>query len=780
METYPELKFSYSNAVLYQWIQNSAPELFHKIQRFVKGGRWELIGGWITEADCNLPSGESFIRQALYGKKFFRDNFGQEVNTGYCPDAFGHCGGLPQILKQTGYKYYVFSKPRLDESFPHLFQWQSADGSRIPAWRVYGGYATGPDSTPESLEEEILYALENNFPPECSHTALMLGLGDHGGGPSETQIKAVIKLAERKDLPHIKFSTFSELFAGLRNDISFDALPVVKGEIQPHNIGCYSANGEIKHLNRRAEIELFKAETVETVAKQYYDAPYQASPLEEAWENLLFNQFHDIIAGTCIEPCYNDAAESIGSAIHTAKKTITSRLHMISGKVDTSRFKYNGLFVFNPLPWEREEQISIDMFTSIDACQGPVIQSVIDPESGRLLPVQWAEADSPYGPWLVEWKKLLVSVKLPPCGYKVFQLSPDKPDDKNIPVPPVIWERSENKLGIRNVKDDSGNSCLSEDISLIVCEDYSDTFGHGRTSFLGEKKYFSFEKEYAIEQDPLQYRSRLTGKFGNSDLSMQVSTRTGKAYLDLDISGNWQEHHKLLKLEVPAGLTDSKAFFHMPFESIERKANDSEVPGHSWCALSGKLNGKDYNIGVINSGIHSFDAINNTIHLTLRRSVQGPRYNEMQYSEEQGKKFLDQGAFSEKLRIIMWEGEWDSAFISKAALEFQFPGYVLMDTIHEGSKAPVESFLRLNARSTILSALKTAEDGNGIIIRLAETGGRHDTVNIKSKLSNFNFNFELKPYQILTAKLIPCDDGWEKNIVNALEKLPTSISQEEQ
>jgi len=762
METYPSLTFSYSTAGIYQWFKKSAPELFRKIQKLAKEGRWELIGGWLAEVDCNLPSGESFIRQALHGKDFFQGNFGQNVNIGYCPDAFGHCGGLPQILKQTGYEYYVFSKPRLDKSFPHLFQWESADGSRIPAWRIHDAYATGPESTPETLEKEIYDAAENNFPPNCNHTAFMLGLGDHGGGPSEAQIKAILNLAKREDLPNIKFSTFRELFANLHNDISFDDLPIIKGEIQPHNIGCYSANGKIKHLNRKTEIELSMTETVETIAKLNYQTTPQSSKLKEAWENLLFNQFHDILAGTCIERCYDDAAESIGSAIQTAKKITTSRLHMISGSVDTSKFKYNGLFAFNPLPSKRLEQISLDMFTAIDGCEGPLIKSVIDPETKKHLPVQWLNADAPYGPWLKEWKKLLVSVDLPPCGYKVFELSADEPDEKNIAVPLIQWEKSADKLGIKN-------KFFKNEISLIVCDDYSDTFGHDRTSFLGEKKHFYTEKEYVLEDGPLRYRNRLTGTFNRSNIDMQVFTYPDKKYIDMEISGNWQEQNSLLKLELPTALSDSKAFFQMPFESIERKTDGSEVPGHSWCALSGKLNGKSYNIGIINSGIYSFDAVDNTIHLTLRRSVQAPHYNELQYSEEQGKKFLDQGTFTEQLRIIMWEGEWDSAFISKASSEFQLKSYVLMDTIHDGSKNLLESFLQLNAETSVISALKTSEKGNDIILRLAETGGFSDTANIISKTSDFNFEIELKPYQVKTVRLSHINNSWEINVVDALE-----------
>ena len=768
MRKYPELKFSYSNAVIYKWILDSNPELFAKIQKLVEAKRWEIIGGWWVESDCNLPSGESLIRQAAHGKEFFSRHFKQNINVGYCPDAFGHCGGLPQILKTTGFEYYVFSKPRLGKYFPHLFLWESLDGSRIPTWRIYGGYATGPESTPETLEKEIYYAANNNFPPNCNNTAIMLGLGDHGGGPSETQIKAILDLAKREDLPNIKFSTFNELFANLQKDICFDELPVIKGEIQPHNIGCYSANGKIKSLNRKTENELFVAESVEVLAQMSTNQKSQIGKLDKAWKGLLFNQFHDIIAGTCIERCYEDAYASIGNASQTAKRVTTTLMHRISGSVDTSNFKNNGIFVFNPLPWKRKECISLDMFTAIDGCEGPVIKSVIDPQTKELLPVQWTAAASPYGPWLKEWEKLLVQVELPPCGYSVFELSSEESSIE--PKSLISWKPSQINMGIENLHDISGNVFFKDAIKLIVCDDDSDTFGHNRTSFLSKKGYVKFKEIFSLETGPYRHCKRLTGKYNDSDIELKVFTYPETNYFDIEISGNWQEKNKVLKLEIPNQLEDSRTFYEMPFECIERAADGREVPGHSWSAISGKLDEKMFNIGIINNGVYSFDSTNEAFHLTIRRSVQAVHYNDLQYSKEQGKKYLDQGSFSESLRIVMWEGKWDSAHISKKAKEYQISSYSLMDTNHEGANALSESYLQLNSKTTIISALKTARDKNNVIIRLVETGGSYDTVNITSESLDFNIELKLTPYQICTVRLISNGCNWELETIDALER----------
>lgn len=769
MNQYKNMTFSYSNAYLYQQAKRCAPELFNKIHKLVKENRWELTGGWLVESDCNLPSGESLIRQALYGKKFFMENFGIDVKTGYCPDAFGHCDSMPKILKTTGFDHYVFSKPRLGNEFPHFFKWRSSDGSEILAWRIHGGYATGPDTDAAALEKELQYAAENNFTDGCRHTAFFLGLGNHGGGPSEEQILKIIELSKREDGPQIKFSTLTELFKELEKDSDLmNNLKVFEGEIHHHNIGCYSAHGEIKKTNRQAEFDIRKTEAVAVISSVLGYSDYPGKALDEAWENLLFNHFHDIISGTCIPECCNEALEMINSVTLSTKKIVSERLFALSQKIDTSKVKNTAIFAFNPLPYERDALLTLDMFTSIDGATGPRIMSAIEPESGEKIPVEFVQADSPYGPWLKEWKKLLLKTKVPAFGYKVLELSPDQPDNAEYKSP-TDFKVTDGILGISELRDSEDNIFSSGYIKLIICDDDSDTFGHGCSSFLKNPADVPLEHSYIQDDCSLRKKTRLTGSYGKSTLNIEVQTYSGQDYFDLKIYGNWQEEMKVLKLELPFSLTESEACIEMPFSRVSRKADGHEVPGHSWCALSGKLAQKPYTVGVINKGISSFDAKASALHLTLRRSVQYTHYGDLKQSEENGIRYLDHGYFCHEIRIIPSSVKAQEFPMERYAQEFNMPALVFSETRHEGMLGLSGSFLKLEAENTVMSTLKSDKDGKDLIIRLAETAGKSENVVISSAALGLEHSEMITAFEVKTLRFSCQNAVWTVHDVDSLE-----------
>lgn len=774
MNQYKDMTFSYSNAYLYQQVKKSAPELFNKIQKLVREKRWELTGGWLVESDCNLPSGESFIRQALCGKKFFMENFGVDVKTGYCPDAFGHCDSMPKILKTTGFDNYVFSKPRLGNEFPHFFKWRSSNGSEILAWRIHGGYATGPDTNAAALEKELQDAAENNFTDNCRHTAFFLGMGDHGGGPSEEQVLKIIELSKREDGPKIKFSTLTALFKELGKDSDLmKNLKVVEGEIHHHNIGCYSAHGEIKKTNRQAEFELRKTEAVAAISSVMGYSDYPEKALEEAWENLLFNHFHDIISGTCIPECCQEALEIMNAVTLSTKKITAERLFALSQKIDISKVKNTAIFAFNPLPYERDALIALDMFTSIDGATGPRIMSAIEPESGEKIPVEFVQADSPYGPWLKEWKKLLLKTRLPAFGYKVLELSQDQPGNAEYKFPTDV-KVADGILGISELRDSGDNIFSSGEIKLIVCDDDSDTFGHGCNSFLKNPEDVPLEHSYILENCSLIKKTRLTGSYGKSTLNIEVKTYSGQDYFDLKIYGNWQEEMKVLKLELPFSLTESEACFEMPFSRVSRKADGHEVPGHSWCALSGKLAQKPYTVGVINKGISSFDAKDSSLHLTLRRSVQFTHYGDLKQSKENGIRYLDHGYFCHEIRIISRSAKIPEFPMERYAQEFNTPALVFSETRHEGMLGLSGSFLKLEAENTVISALKSDKYGKNLIIRLAETSGKSENVVISSSELDLEYCVMIAASEIKTLSFSRQDSEWTVHDVDSLENNATS------
>lgn len=752
MEKYPQLTFSYSNAIIYKWMLESAPKLFEKVQTLVAEGRWEVVGGWMVEADCNLPSGESLLRQAIYGKAFIKEHFNVDVKIGYCPDAFGHCGELPKILKENGFEHYVFSKPRYGENFPHYFRWRASDGSEITTWRIHGGYATGPNDTAATLTESLHYAAKANFPTNCSDTAFFLGLGDHGGGPSEEQIKVVIELDKNPNLPNIKFSTLRDMFHSLNTSCPHDELPIIQNELQPHNIGCYSANGRIKKLNRKTELLIRTAESVSAISSMVFDDEYPENDLQKAWSNLLFNQFHDILAGTCVPACYEEAEESLGSARHAAKEIIFTKLHQMARSVDTSHVTNNAIFAFNPLPHKRRVTLALDMFPTIDGNHGPIITCAIDPETTNRLPIQFAKADCPYGPWNMPWKKLLLSVELPPCGYKSLELKAEPIEGGVVHNPTISLKNNSNTMRFSSLRTSDETEWLKDNgISLVKCGDHSDTFGHGVISFISDGvEQIPQSGSQDSESGPLRWKTSLRGETDASALEMNVFSYAGESFLDLTISGTWNEKNKILKLAISSAIEKPEVFNQTPFGALKRDADGAEVVGQAWTAITGKLDGRDHTLVIINSGIHSFDATDDTLHLTLRRSVQSTHYGEFQRSEEDGRIYLDQGEFSETLRIIPMNGKLNKGAIEKLSQEFQFKAVALIDTAHEGDAPMLNSFLSLTSKNATMVALKQPENEGGIEMRFLEHSGVKENVKVECKTLGVECSISMKPFQLKT------------------------------
>ena len=323
MKEFPELKFVSACALYYEWVERMDPEMFEEIRQRVAEGRWEIVGGWMIQPDCNLPSGESFARHGLLSQRYFREKFGVTAKTGYNVDSFGHNASLPMILNQSGMTQYVFMRPNPEEngSLADLFLWESADGSRVVAHRIIRSYG---------LTEDRLEWLDR-IKARCDRDKLprmaFCGLGNHGGGPS---IRVLEQIRE-KALPDTGFTTVGEYFA----TVDAEALPVHRSELQHHAIGCYSACSAVKRQNRQCEENLILAEKLAVMAKKLTDTPYPHGELNKAWKTALFNQFHDIMGGCSIESAYTDAAYGYGECMSITERVIYESMQRIGAKIDT-------------------------------------------------------------------------------------------------------------------------------------------------------------------------------------------------------------------------------------------------------------------------------------------------------------------------------------------------------------------------------------------------------------------------------------------------------------
>ncbi|MGB9619814.1 MAG: alpha-mannosidase, partial [Armatimonadota bacterium] len=399
MNEFPEFVFTRADAATYKWIEDACPDMFDEIRRRVQEGRWSVVGGWWEQADCNIPCGESFVRHALYGKRYFLEKFGIDVDIGYNVDSFGHNAGLPQILAKAGIKYYVFMRPNPAENpeAATFFWWQGPDGSRVLAHRLQEPYCTGPSE----IVEHIKACAENRL-SGSSVTSCFYGVGNHGGGPTIANIESIRRLQQDPEAPTLVFATLRQMFDHAQEEgLEF---PVVQGDLQRHAVGCYSAHSAMKMWNRRAENALIASEKLCALAKLDCGRPFPKNEFASAWQKLLFCQFHDILAGTSLESAYEDVRNWIGAALDTADYQCVSAISRIASEIET-RGEGHPFVVFNPHGHEVKCAIYFDQsFTSLRD------------HTGRRVPVQTVEPVFEHtGP---RPKKLFVDT-LPALGYRL-------------------------------------------------------------------------------------------------------------------------------------------------------------------------------------------------------------------------------------------------------------------------------------------------------------------------------------------------------------------------
>ncbi len=285
MDEFPDYTMIQSQAAVYRFVEMVDPPLFRRIQEFVKEGRLELAGGMWTEGDTNLSSGEALARSFLLGQRYFNHHFGKMAKLGWLPDNFGHVSQLPQMLKLAGMDYYYFHRCK-----PHMgsFWWEGTDGSKVLCYanNTYNGRID------EDLKDEL-----QKIAPDKNRILHITGVGDHGGGPTRANINMVHELDNRQDYPAVKFTTAESFYNRLNNEM--EGRPTHKGEMQFIFEGCYTTVSEIKSGNRNNENLLYGSEFFNTLRWLNGD-PYPQTELNELWETVTFNQFHDILPGSAI------------------------------------------------------------------------------------------------------------------------------------------------------------------------------------------------------------------------------------------------------------------------------------------------------------------------------------------------------------------------------------------------------------------------------------------------------------------------------------------------
>ncbi len=724
----PQFIFTASSVAFHAWVEENDPAMFQEIRARVAEGRWQIVGGWWVEPDCNLPSGESFARHALYSQRYLRDKFGVMATVGYNVDSFGHSGMLPQLLKKAGMDAYIFMRPSPHEKgLPsRLFWWESDDGSRVLTYRLPYEYVTwGKD-----VEQQARRCAAELKPP-MNEAMCFYGVGNHGGGPTKENLMSIRQLNAAPDMPELVYSSPAQFFesASAQNE----SIPVVHGDLQHHASGCYSAHSGIKRWNRQAENRLLAAEKLSTMIRTA--ALCDSDPtrvgerhvqnlLGQAWKNVLFNQFHDVLAGTSIEEAYEDARNSYGEAISVADRVLNDAIQSVSWRIRIEPEEgMKPIVVFNPHAWQVKPNIELELGTM------PASAVLLDDQE-REVPIQQVHSHGA----APGRQRISFVADLPPLGYRTFRLVPRANAQRleHMVATDCTIENDYLRLEIDTttgylnqlVDKVSQHNVLLNPAKPVVIHDPSDTWGHNVWKFdqvIGE---FTVKSVRLVEHGPVKSVIRVMSEYGASRLVQEYALCAGLDQVDVHVAVDWREHFKMLKLRFPLNLNMMTATYEIPYGHIERFANGEEEPMQSWVDVSGvsRDTGALYGLSILNDGKYGADVNVRDIGLTVLRSPIYAHHMPLVPDPEGFYSFIDQGIQHFGYSLLPHAGGWEQAHIVRRAAELNQRPVVIVETFHpQGTLPQSDSYLQVDQGNIIVSVVKQAEDNDDIVLRAYET-----------------------------------------------------------
>ena len=525
MDEYPDFVFTCDQVVLLSWVEETDPDLFARISERIADGRWQMVGGWWVEPDCNLPNGESFVRQGLYGQRYLAEKFGITATVGMNADPFGHNGMLPQILRGQGMDSYCFLRPGPHESrLPGTaFWWEAPDGSRVLAYRIPYEYGSPAGDVSGQIDKSL-----GAIGVDLGHAMVFYGVGNHGGGPTRANIDSIRRYDGMGTFGRLVLSSprryFDEFALRLGPD-GLDGLPVWRDDLQMHAVGCYSAHSGIKQWQRRAQAAILSAERWAAIGTVQFGLEYPRDDLGDAWKQILFNQFHDILPGSAIEPAYVDARDQLGESVAIAKRIIARSHNVIARHVDIPlEENTQPVLVFNPHPWP------VRSFVELQYGAQPTGVHVVD-ESGATTTSQRVQSVA-----TTDDRGRAATVfdaSVPALGYRLYRLRPGPaPHAAPAAALRVTETLLENDLLRAEFDPDTGwlTSLLDRRTGIDVlagargehtqiCHDPTDTWGHRVVSYRWPGAAMRTTRIVVREQGPLRARLRVEREWHNSTMA---------------------------------------------------------------------------------------------------------------------------------------------------------------------------------------------------------------------------------------------------------------------
>lgn len=786
MREYPDLTFTMGSAQTYAWMEEKYPSLFEEIRQRVKEGRWEIVGGMWVEPDLNMPDGESLVRQLLYGKRYFKQRFNVDVKIGWNPDSFGYNWQLPQIYKRSGLDYFVTQKIYWNDTtkFPHkLFWWQAPDGSKILTYFPHD-YANSID--PQKMTKDLaMYAPAmwkadagtNGAASGALEMMYLFGVSDHGGGPTREDLDTALRLQDPKLVyPQVKFGNAGAYFANIEKHLADLNVPTWNDELYfEYHRGVQTTQAETKRHNRKSEVMLLNAEKLASIASLYGEK-YPQAGFETVWKDVLFNQFHDILPGSGIAVNYVDAARKDEQVQRFGREVVANSLRAISARVNTTG---TSVVVFNPLSWERTDVVETDI--QLPAKTAGV--SVIAP-GGKPAPAEVISIDATTHTAHIRF----LAAKVPSIGYNTYKVvsAPATQPATALRATPTSLENEFFRIAV-----DAKTGCLTSVVdkasgleSLAApapgggipamnpdgkpCGNLLQVFTDKPKNWDAWNIDADFIKQHTdllqadevklVEHSPLRAVIRVKKHFQNSKFEQDITMYAAVPRIDVNMRADWQEKHLLLKVAFPLKATNDRATFEIPYGAIERptmrrtpeEQAKFEVPALRWADVSNATQG----FSLLNDSKYGYDAKDNVLRLSLLRAPEWPDPH------------ADEGKHAFTYSLYPHAKDWKSALTVHRGYELNDPLLTYVTPPHTGILPASHSFFGASASNVVITAIKQAEDGNDLIVRMYEWEGKPAEVQVSTpqatafdtqtnlmEMPESGGGASLSPYEIKTIRL---------------------------
>lgn len=722
MEEFPEYRFACSQAQQHAWMRDLYPSIFEAMREKVDCGQFEPVGSMWVEPDTNLPCGESLVRQLVYGKRFFLEEYGVETEDAWLPDAFGYSGALPQILRQAGVSYFLTQKLSWNElnRFPHSsFWWEGIDGSRVlahfPPTDTYEG-----DFSPGQLRLGVRAFAEHG---RSRRSLYLFGLGDGGGGPTRKMLLSAQRMGDLDGLPRVELEPAGEFFHRLEAESA--ELPVWSGELYlERHRGVYTSQAAAKRWNRRLEELLRQAELWSVAAGGLVD--YPAGEIEGAWRLLLLHQFHDILPGSSIHWVHEDSRRDYETVGGIGEEAVERAVGAIAARVETSGAEHP-VVVFNPCSQRRCEVVEVDLASS--GLAGPA--AAVRDSDDRVTPAQ----DLGDG-------RIAFLAEAPGCGWASYDLigeaglaDQDARRARGAPMPArasadgtltngILSVRlDENGLVSSVLDEEQGREVLAEGAAgnlLQILRDLpndTDAWDVDLPDSEEATDVTAVDSLEVGEEGPVRASLVVSRRFGSSRVSQQVRLAAGSRRLEFVTDVDWHERHKLLKVAFPVAVHSPRATFEIQFGHIERPthANTSwdvarfEVPAQRWAYLGES----GYGVALLNDSKYGYDVRDGVMRLSLLRAPGWPD------------PLADRGHHRFTYALLPHPGGLAESEVTEEA-EALNQGLRAVPAAPASGRLPARaSAVQLDKRGVMVSAVKLADEGEGVVVRLWEAyGGR--------------------------------------------------------